>query len=224
MSNEIEKTKPKRKLKTFQELHYDVEKAFENDEYKLLVNQNPTESWLKKQFQGNGKYLPIDKVEFLLDAIFQEWKVEVLSVNQIFNSIAVTIRLHYLSPLTGEWLFHDGVGAKGCQVNAKCAPSDMNEIKAEAVQMALPSAKSFAIKDAADHIGKIFGRDVNRKDAIDYQSAYKPENEKPDDKSSERILLLINSAKTKLSLESLLKDCDTPEAMEAYDNKLKTFK
>jgi hypothetical protein len=29
--------------------------------------------------------------------------------------------------------------------------------------MALPMAKSYAIKDACDHFGKLFGRDLNRK-------------------------------------------------------------
>lgn len=34
--------------------------------------------------------------------------------------------------------------------------------------MAVPAAKSYAIKDAAEMFGKIFGKDLNRKDEISY--------------------------------------------------------
>jgi hypothetical protein len=35
--------------------------------------------------------------------------------------------------------------------------------------MAYPVAKTIAIKDAADHFGKLFGSDLNRKDLINYE-------------------------------------------------------
>jgi hypothetical protein len=35
--------------------------------------------------------------------------------------------------------------------------------------MAFPMAKTIAIKDAADHFGKLFGADLNRKDVISYE-------------------------------------------------------
>ena len=34
--------------------------------------------------------------------------------------------------------------------------------------MALPIAKTVALKDAADHLGKLFGSDLNRKDTLNY--------------------------------------------------------
>ena len=40
MSNE-------KKLRTFQELHYNPEEAFKNDEFKKLVNNAPPEKWHK---------------------------------------------------------------------------------------------------------------------------------------------------------------------------------
>ena len=164
------------------ELHHDIETAFKNDQYKLLVNQPPHASWIKKHplakvknEQGQNvaaRYLPTDKVEFLLDRIFQDWKVEVLREGQMFNSVYCTIRLHYKHPVTGDWLFHDGVGAKSVQTDAGFSPADLAHIKDAAVQMALPSAKSYAIKDAADHIGKLFGRDLNRTQTMNFAGAY----------------------------------------------------
>jgi hypothetical protein len=35
--------------------------------------------------------------------------------------------------------------------------------------MALPMAKSYAIKDACDHFGKLFGRDLNRKETMGFE-------------------------------------------------------
>lgn len=53
---------------------------------------------------------------------------------------------------------------------------DWNFAKADGVQKALPAAKAYAIKDAAEEFGKIFGRDLNRKDTFnDYTSMLKPD-------------------------------------------------
>ncbi len=172
------------KIPTLQELNYDENLAFKNDVLSQLLNNPPSPKWVKrhpfvKTTGENGQpeqlaYLPIDKVEYLLTRIFQEWKTEVLQVQQLFNSVAVTIRLHYKSPITGEWKFHDGVGACGIQTDKGAQASDMTAIKQSAVMMALPSAKSYAIKDAADHLGKIFGRDLARKDTVGFTSSYAP--------------------------------------------------
>jgi hypothetical protein len=61
------------------------------------------------------------------------------------------------------------------QTDAGKSAADLGAIKASAVQMALPSAKSYAIKDAAEHFGAIFGRDLNRKDIIQFSGAHTKE-------------------------------------------------
>src|ERR1700761_4794539 len=104
----------KRELPKLSDIHENPEQAFKNDQLKHLLNQPTPGQFIKinKFVPGKPEYLPIDKVELMLDIIFQKWKVEVLRVDVIFNSVAVTIRLHYLDPSTLEWMFHDGVGAK----------------------------------------------------------------------------------------------------------------
>lgn len=178
--------KTNQNLPTLTELHQDPQQAFKNDQFKTLLNQPPHISWLKKHPMAKKKvngqtvaaeYLPIDKIEFLLDVIFQEWKVEVLSTSVMLNSIAVTVRLHYKNPVTGEWQYHDGVGAKSVQVDQGAHPSNLTAIKDAAVQMALPSAKSYAIKDAAEHLGALFGRNVNRENTLMFVGKY---GEEPD--------------------------------------------
>lgn len=164
-----------RNLPTLADLHKSAEEAFKNDQFLSIVNTPPPVKWLKKnKYADNADYLPIDKVEFLLDSIFQLWRVEVLTVQQIITSVQVTVRLHYLHPVTGQWTFHDGVAAKELQTKKDTGPlkQDLSNISPGALQMAVPIAKSIAIRDAADHIGKIFGRDLNRKDTVAFAGKY----------------------------------------------------
>jgi hypothetical protein len=169
------KEENKRQLPSLVDLHHDVEAAFKSDQLNLLLNQQVPQQWVKDHpFARNVKYISIGKVEFLLTRIFQEWKVEVMDYKQVFNSVTCHIRLHYRNPLTGEWSYHDGVGAMGIQTDAGKAASDLSAIKSDAVMKALPAAKSYAIKDAAEHLGKLFGRDLNRKDEPEFTGAYDP--------------------------------------------------
>jgi hypothetical protein len=86
----------------------------------------------------------------------------------MFNSVYVTIRLHYLNPVNGLWSYHDGVGSAQIQTAKGASAADLASINNNAVMMALPMAKSYAIKDACDHFGKLFGRDLNRKETMGF--------------------------------------------------------
>lgn len=142
-------------------------------EMKEILNQNPNKAWVKNHpFAQGVLYLPIDKVETMLDMIFQQWRVEILSINQLAQSICCTVRLHYLNPITKEWSYHDGVGAVPLKTDKGFSAADLSHIKSDAVATGAPAAKSFAIKDAAEHLGKLFGRDLNRKDTVAYKSLY----------------------------------------------------
>jgi hypothetical protein len=146
--------------------------AYEKDSLNELLNQQPYPKWIKEHPIAKSKYIPIDKIEYLLTRIFQEWRVEVLREQVMFNSIAVTVRLHVCNPITNEWTFHDGCGAMNVQTDAGKSAADLGAIKSAAVQMAFPSAKTYAIKDAAEHFGAIFGRDLNRRDIMQFTGAH----------------------------------------------------
>lgn len=140
-----------------------------------MLNQPPTATWIKQHPLYKNDYLPIDKVEFLLTIFFKVWRVEVKSVFQIANSVCVTIRLYYQNPETSDFDWQDGVGAAPMQVDSGSKAMDSNAIKNNAVMLALPIAETNAVKDAADKIGKIFGRDLNRKDTLGYDILIKNE-------------------------------------------------
>ena len=58
------------------------------------------------------------------------------------------------------------------QVKSCSNPTAFDAIIPNAVQKNLPAAESFALKDAAEKLGKVFGGDLNRKDEIAFKSVY----------------------------------------------------
>lgn len=162
-----------KKLPALQDLVGDEVDVFKNDQLNLLLNQEIPAAWIKKHpFIKDHNYITIQRVETLLTMIFQEWKVEVIGYSQLFNSVSCHVRLHYKSPLDGSWKFHDGLGAVGVQTDKGESASNLNAIKQDSVMKALPAAKSLAIKDAADHLGRLFGRDLDRKDQVEFTPKY----------------------------------------------------
>lgn len=186
MSNEIAITQEaKRELPILADLYElsNVENLFKTDQFNLLMNQAPEPKWIKENpYAGNSKYIPIGIIETLLQRIFKEFRIEILREGTMFNSVYVTVRLHYLHPVSGEWSYNDGVGSSQIQTKSGSSPADLQNINNNAVMMALPMAKSYAIKDCADHFGKLFGRDLNRKDTMGFGT---DKNLDPDQKLNE---------------------------------------
>lgn len=150
------------------DLYKDVALAKSSDTLTALLNQNPSEKWVKVHpFIAGYKYLPIDKVEFLLKSIFKQYRIEIIREGVAFNGVYVVVRVHYCNPVTGEWDYHDGIGAKELQVKKGASAADLSSINNGALAMAFPIAKTVALKDACDHFGKLFGSDLNRKDVMD---------------------------------------------------------
>ncbi|MBS3776887.1 MAG: hypothetical protein KGY70_16940 [Bacteroidales bacterium] len=159
------------KLPQIQELYDDVKLREKENDLNILLNQPPKQDWVKQHpVHKNVQYIPIERVEYLLTRVFQKWTPEVRETQLLGNSIVVTIRLHYKDPLSGEWNYTDGVGAQPLQTDQGAGATDFNALKSGSVQMAAPAAKSYALKDAAEHLGKLFGRDINRKDQIGYNN------------------------------------------------------
>jgi hypothetical protein len=203
---------------TIQELTNDKE-AYKQDQLKLLLNQDPPAQWVRKnKYANNSEYLPIDKVEYMLDKIFQVWRLEILEAKQMFNAVAVVIRLHYKNPITGEMHYYDGGGAKVLQTTSGSGvlKPDFSNITSNAVEMALPIAISYALKDAAHHLGRLFGRDLNRTDVAEYRQTYQPYNE------DEQVIKFIDQATTKEELESIL-HMVSDTTREAYKSKIEAL-
>jgi hypothetical protein len=177
MENKLQK----RDLPTIEQLYKENDKVIlaQSNNLNKLMNNPPLDKWLKKHPIAKKKvngvqvpidYIPIERVEWLLTSIFINWYSEVKEVQLIAHSICVTVRLFYQSPITGEMIWQDGVGACPLQTDSGASASDWSKIKSSSVQIAAPAAESYAIKDAAEKIGRIFGKDLNRADQIGYDN------------------------------------------------------
>jgi len=142
----------------------DLSIADKNKELEKLLDNPPSEKWIKTH--NNVSYLPISRVEWLLTVIFTKWKVETKKVQLIANSVVVEVRLHVMDPMTNEWDWQDGVGGAPIQTAKGAGATDFTQMSTYGVQKCAPAAESFAIKDAAEKFGKLFGKDINRNENI----------------------------------------------------------
>jgi hypothetical protein len=167
-------------LPTLQELFDDsLELAGKSEGLNAILNVNPPSKWISKHpyikvkdEHGNPvpyEYLPIDKVEYLLRKIFKSYHVEITGQGTAFNGVWVTVRIHYFNPALNDWSYSDGIGAVQLQTAKGTSPADLANINNGAIAMAFPAAKSYAIKDAAEMIGNIFGSNVSRKNTVPFQ-------------------------------------------------------
>jgi len=158
------------KLPTIKELYSgDMAALQKQSQLQGLLNQPPKKDWIKQHpFVKGVAYIPIQRIEWLLTKIFLNWRIDIKDTKIIANSAVVTIRLHYQNVIDQEWNWQDGVGAAPIQTDREASATDFSRVKTDAVMKAVPAAESYAIKDAAEKIGKIFGKDLNRGDEIVY--------------------------------------------------------
>lgn len=216
----------KHNLPTVQDLYNETEIVGKNKDFAALMNAEPPHSWIKnhpiistevvvdgKKIKKPLQYIPIERIEYLLTRIFSKWRVEIREVQLIANSVTVTVRLHYLDVVSGEWDWQDGIGAAPLQTDRGAGASDWNAIKSSSVQIGVPAAESYAIKDAAEKLGKLFGKDLNRADQVSYANV-SPEITKQ--KLRERLSKLLKD------LDASLSDAYVTRVQEAEDNEKDT--
>jgi hypothetical protein len=165
------KIQDKRPLPKIDELYKDVALVSHQNDLNRLLNCEPKKDWVRDHpFANNVKYIPIVVIEYLLTSIFVKWRVEIRSSKTIANSVVVEVRLHVQDPISGDWDWQDGIGAAPIQTEKGASPTAFDKVLNDAVMKAAPSAESYAVKDAAEKFGKIFGKDLNRRDFLAYTS------------------------------------------------------
>ncbi len=164
------------KLPSITELVQETETSIRLNNLQVLLNQDPPKEWLQEHPMIRGyKYLPIERVEWLMTRVFKKWWVEILDSKIVANSAVVTVRLFVINPLDGSEWHNDGIGCSPIQTDKGAGATDFNKVKSDGVMKAIPSAETYAIKDAADKFGKLFGKDTGRNTSLDYTKMYKEE-------------------------------------------------
>jgi hypothetical protein len=225
MNKELAKQTKATITSLFKQLDLDVVPL---EQLNVILSTPPPATWVKQHpFIKGYNYLPIDKVEYLLRRCFKKYQIEVIKTAQLFNAIEVTVRVHYLNPATNEMMYHDGVGAQELQTTKGSGNlnMDMSNVNKGAVMMALPIAKSIAIKDACDHFGDLFGANLNRKDIVQFTgdtellSAEGIHNSKEKERV-EKHILNANNVETLMQVESLV---NKYELEIIYNDKMHTL-
>ena len=76
------------KLPKINDIYSDKIAVQKNDVFVTLLNQPPKEEWIKVHpFIKGYKYLPIERVEYLLKTIFKQYRIEILREGTSFNGV-----------------------------------------------------------------------------------------------------------------------------------------
>lgn len=218
--------KIKNQVPSLQELYDDKIEIVKQNKLNIILNSEPKPEWVKTHpFVKNLKYLPIERVEYLLTMIFSKWNVEVKSTQLIANSVVVTVRLYVQNPITGEMDFQDGIGAMPIQVQKGQGATNFEKMNSSAIQIGAPAAESYAIKDASEKFGRIFGKDLNRKDFIVYADRLHAQIETI---QKMEILEQIDNTKSKVELRKLWlelnqKERDDVDIKLSYETNLQKY-
>ena len=139
-----------------------------------VLSRVPPKKALHKAPTGNI-YIPISFIEATLDRVFSPmgWQTKNFETETILNEVVGKIELWVKNPENGDWICRMGAAAQQIQMRAATVDGQGNKIPtdfsdprnkiANALEKGFPSLKSKCISNAADSLGKIFGRDAGRK-------------------------------------------------------------
>jgi hypothetical protein len=133
------------------------------EQFKPLIDNfqkklsEPPDPKIVKTMQG-FKYIPVEIIEAKLDKYYSGlWKTENLKYSIEINSVAVSLDLHVFHPVAKNWIVRTGIASVPVQLDR-----ETKVIKQTALQKNLPAAKAIAFKNAAQSLGRSFGRNLNR--------------------------------------------------------------
>ena len=163
-----------------------------------LNNSDPI-SGVEPTPDNKAKTLTISHVEMTLDEyFFGLWSTENFKWSVIQNEVVGSLDLIVVHPMNGMFIRRTGAASIIIQVdkvpdeiknNSKArnihALSPENK-KPNALDMGFPKLKAECLKNAAQSLGKIFGRDLNRKQKDTFNPLLKKEELK-EKKSNEKI-------------------------------------
>lgn len=149
-------------------------------DFMARLNREPEVSELDATADGKAKTLPISFIEMTLDEIFLgRWETSDSDYQQIFNEVVGTLLLTVWHPITGQPIRRTGFASVVITQDKDAAMVDFNTTKKKnALDLTFPKLKAECVKNAAQSLGKVFGRDLNRKKKDVFQGAYKTLSDK----------------------------------------------
>lgn len=139
------------------------------------LNREPDPREFQPTPDGKARTLPISFVEMTLDELFfGQWETTEPKFQQVFNEVIGTVELTVWHPITGRKITRSGWASVVITQDKDAAVMDFNLTKKKnALDLAFPKLGAEAVKNAARSLGKIFGRDINRKEVDVFKPALK---------------------------------------------------
>ena len=145
------------------------------------LNAEPDPLSVEQTPDRKASTVVISHIETTLDELFfGQWKTEGFKWSPVANEIQGSLELVVIHPVTGYEIRRTGAASIVIMVDR--APENLagqernqwalnpSNKKPNALDMAFPKLKSECLKNAAQSLGKVFGRDLNRKN----KDVYKP--------------------------------------------------
>jgi hypothetical protein len=157
------------------------------------LNADPDPREFEKTPDNKASYLPISFIEMTLDELFLgQWSTENFKWSAITNEVQGSLELVLLHPITQRTLRRTGAGSIVITVDSLTKEDkdimskqernlyalNPENKKPNALDLGFPKLKAECIKNAAASLGRVFGRDINRKHRDVFKPALKPLSDK----------------------------------------------
>lgn len=162
--------------------YYTPERMDALQKFQKRLNAEPPIESIEQTPDRKASTVVISHIEMTLDELFfGQWSTTSFTWDAIANEVQGSLELHVIHPVSGETITRTGAASVVIMVDKvpdsiKDNPQARNEWalsasnkKANALDMAFPKLKAECLKNAAQSLGKIFGRDLNRKNKDQYK-------------------------------------------------------
>ena len=197
--------------------------------FQQMLNGTPDVAGIEKTPDLKAQTLVISHVETTLDEMFfGHWRTENFKWERMANEVVGSIDLVVIHPISGYELRRSGAASIVIMVDR--APQNLDKIernrwalnadnkKPNALDLAFPKLKTECIKNAALSLGKLFGRDLNRKN-FDVYKAFNLKGKLPQgmEKDVAYVRELINNAETLVDCTRIQKACSSEILAQVHD-------
>jgi len=161
------------------------------------LNKPVTPGQIKvNKFANDSKYIPISFIETRLDQyFFGLWETVNFRTQVIVNEVVGSIDLRVKHPVTGDWITRTGAAGVPIQMKSGSGVTQVGEKIHNTLVKDYPHLKAMCVLNAVKSLGKMFGRDLNRKFEDDYQPLLRlPENDMITNKQAQYIESLIHNS------------------------------
>jgi hypothetical protein len=206
-------------------MHFQNETLDALQKFQARLNSMPDEKGIEATPDRKASTLVVSHVEMTLDEMFfGHWRTENFQWSAIANEVQGSLELVCLHPITGFEIRR--IGAASIVITVDKVPDEIKDDlrernrwalnadnkKPNALDMAFPKLKTECLKNAALSLGKLFGRDLNRKN----KDEYKPFKLKTADNMNQ--LPPTTFDKLKLAIENQQDEFEVREAIGALSD------